>query len=108
MKKGFIFIRGGSLIRIQMEREFIETSPISVEWNDWFPWDDLKVDVSRGGIKIPNKKTGVYEVKHRDAEERLTIGKASDLRMRIRQGLVKGKISHLAGKEYVLMRILQR
>jgi hypothetical protein len=30
-------------------------------------------------------------------EERLTIGKASDLRMRIRQGLVKGKTPHSAG-----------
>lgn len=32
-------------------------------------------------------------------EERLTIGKASDLRMRIRQDLVKGKTQHSSGKK---------
>lgn len=81
-----------------MGREVIEIPPILLEWSDWFPWDDLKADARRGGIEIPNKKPGVYEVKYRDAEERLTIGKASDLRMRIRQGLVKGKTPHSAGE----------
>lgn len=83
---------------MQMRRELIEITPIPLEWSDWFPWDDLKVDARRGGIKVLNKKPGVYEVKCRDAEERLTIGKASDLRMRIRQGLVKGKTPHSAGE----------
>lgn len=82
-----------------MRRELIEIAPIPLEWSDWFPWDDLKVDARRGGVKVPNKKSGVYEAKYRDAEERLTMGKASDLRMRIRQGLVKGKIPHSAGKK---------
>ncbi len=82
-----------------MEREFIEISPIPLEWGEWFHWDDLKVDARKGGIKIPNKKRGVYEVKHGDTEKLLTIGRASDLRMRIRQGLVKGKIPHSAGKK---------
>lgn len=42
---------------------------------------------------------GVYEVKYIDSEERLTIGRASDLRMRIKQGLVKGKVPHSAGEK---------
>ena len=36
-------------------------------------------------------------MKYWDKEERLTIGKASDLRWRIRQGLIKGKAEHSAG-----------
>ena len=47
---------------------------------------------------IPNGKTGVYEVKYKDKNERLTIGKASDLRMRVKQGLVRGKTPHRAGE----------
>jgi len=81
-----------------MEREAIEIPPIKLEWSDWILWDYLKVDARGGGIKVPNKKPGVYEVKYRDATERLTIGKASDLRMRIKQGLVKGKTPHSAGE----------
>jgi hypothetical protein len=41
----------------------------------------------------------VYEVKYRDSDERLTIGKASNLRMRVKQGLVKGKVPHRAGEK---------
>ena len=81
-----------------MEIEVIEIPRIKLEWSDWIPWDDLKTDGRSGGIKVPNKKPGVYEVKYGDAEERLTTGKASDLRMRIKQGLVKGKTPHSAGE----------
>jgi excinuclease UvrABC nuclease subunit len=81
-----------------MEKEIIKIPPIKLEWSDWVSWDELKVDARKGGIKIPNKKPGVYEVKYEDTHERLTIGKASDLRMRIRQGLVKGKTPHSAGE----------
>lgn len=80
-----------------MEIEVVKIPPIQLEWGDWIPWDDLEVDARRGGIKVPNRIPGVYEVKYRDAEERLTIGKAADLRMRIKQGLVKGKTPHSAG-----------
>lgn len=78
--------------------EQIIIPPIMLSWSNWFPWDSLKTDGRKGGIKVPNGKSGVYEVKHQDTEERLTIGKASDLRMRVRQGLVKGKTSHSAGE----------
>lgn len=40
----------------------------------------------------------MWEVKYADADGRLTIGKASDLRMCIKQALVKDKVPHSAGK----------
>jgi hypothetical protein len=78
-------------MEIQQPEEF------SLRWSDWYYWHELIKDARRGGIKIPNKKPGVYEVKLETSEERLTIGRASDLRMRIRQGLLKGKAPHSSG-----------
>lgn len=58
-----------------------------------------QVDSRSGqGVRVPNGRPGVYEVRRRDTEERLTIGKASDRRMRIKQGLVKGKTPHSSGE----------
>ena len=50
-------------------------------------------------MRVPNGEPGVYEARYRDSEERLTIGKASDLRMRVKQGLVKGKTPHSTGEK---------
>jgi excinuclease UvrABC nuclease subunit len=83
---------------MEMEIETIKIPPIHLKLSEWIPWDNLKADARKGGIKVPNKKPGVYEVKYAETEERLTIGKASDLRMRIKQGLVKGKTPHSAGE----------
>ena len=71
---------------------------IVLRWSSWYGWQDLVRDARQGGVTIPNGQPGVYEVKRPDSEERLTIGKASDLRMRIRQGLIKGKIPHSPGE----------
>ncbi|MEW6770263.1 MAG: hypothetical protein AB1330_02605 [Bacillota bacterium] len=82
-----------------MEKEEISIQPILLEWSEWVAWNDLEADVRQGmGVRVPSGKAGVYEVKFRNSEERLTIGKASDLRMRIKQGLVKGKVPHSAGE----------
>lgn len=82
-----------------MSAEVISIAPILLEWSEWTVWDDLKVDARCGaGIRVPNKQPGVYEVRYVDAEERLTIGKAADLRFRIKQALVKGKSPHSAGE----------
>jgi hypothetical protein len=82
-----------------MERQEVSIPTIVLEWSDWFSWDDLKVDARYGsGVNVPNDAPGVYEVKYKDSEERLTIGKASNLRMRIKQGLVKGKVPHSSGE----------
>jgi excinuclease UvrABC nuclease subunit len=83
-----------------MEREEINIPSIVLKWSEWVAWKDLVEDARQGsGVKVPNKSPGVYEVKYTNADERLTIGKASNLRMRIKQGLVKGKSPHLAGKK---------
>jgi hypothetical protein len=72
---------------------------VELEWSEWFLWNDLMKDARKDGIKIPNGISGVYEARYQDQEERLTIGKASDLRMRIRQGMLKGKVDHSAGEK---------
>lgn len=78
--------------------EQITIPPITLAWSDWYPWQALLED-ARGsnGIHIPNRKPGVYEVRLIGNEARLTIGKAANLRMRVRQGLVKGKTPHSSG-----------
>ena len=81
------------------EKEIIKIPQIILQWSKWYPWKDVEKGARKSEIKIPNKKPGVYEVKYKCDDKRLTIGKASDLRMRIRQGLVKGKIPHSAGKK---------
>ena len=81
-----------------METQNIIIPPIHLEWSEWVDWNKLMEDARSGGIRIPNKKPGVYEARIKSGLERLTIGKASDLRMRIRQGLIKGKTQHSSGK----------
>jgi hypothetical protein len=83
----------------RMEEEVINIGSIVLRWSDWFSWDELKADARYGGVSIPNYESGVYEVKHKDTEERLTIGKTSNLRMRIKEGLVRGKIPHSTGEK---------
>ncbi len=81
-------------------KEVINIETIVLNWSEWVSWNELLVDARfGGGVKVPNYLPGVYEVKYKDAEERLTIGKASDLRMRIKQGLVKGKTKHSSGSK---------
>jgi hypothetical protein len=83
------------------EHAVLHIGDITLRWSDWAPWSDLLIDNRGGlGVAIPNQIPGVYEVKYvdRDGDERLYIGKAADLRMRVRQGLVKGKLPHPGGK----------
>lgn len=83
-----------------MPTERINIPRIALEWSEWVPWDDLKIDArSEGGLRVPNRTPGVYEARFAESEERLTIGKAANLRRRIKQGLVKGKARHSAGKK---------
>jgi len=83
-----------------MEEERVIIPPVVLKWSDWVPWSELVVDArGEGGVRVPNYEPGVYEVKFVDSEERLTIGKASNLRFRIKQGLVKGKSKHSSGSD---------
>lgn len=81
-----------------MEITRIEIPEIKLEWSNWYPWESFLIDSKNNpsGINVPSKP-GVYEAKINNSESRLTIGKASNLRMRIKQGLIKGKIPHSAG-----------
>jgi hypothetical protein len=73
--------------------------PITLEWSDWHSWPSIMVDGRSGGVYIPNERPGVYEARLVGAAERLTIGKATDLRRRVRMHLVKGKAKHSSGDD---------
>jgi len=82
-----------------MEKEEIKIEPIMLDWSKWTSWTDLEIDMRYGGgVRVPDEP-GVYEAKYTGEEKRLTIGKASNLRMRVKQGLVKGKTEHSAGEK---------
>jgi hypothetical protein len=84
-----------------MKIQKLNIGEIKLNWSDWYEWEAIKIDGrKKNGIKIPNKKSGVYEVSYKhDNNKRLTIGKASDLRFRVRQALVKGRGKHSSGKK---------
>jgi excinuclease UvrABC nuclease subunit len=79
-----------------MENQEIIIPRICLEWSEWTPWRLLDLNINQGGARVP-AKPGVYEVKRVHGEERLTIGKASNLRKRIKRGLVMGRLSHSTG-----------
>jgi hypothetical protein len=81
-----------------MEKQSIVIPPIQLSWSEWVPWGTLKLHaLSRQGVVVPQYCPGVYEVRLIGAQERLTIGKASDLRMRIKGRLLKGR-KHSSGE----------
>ncbi len=83
-----------------MDVHCIEIPAITLNWCVWYTWSTLQRDARSDpdGITLPNA-AGVYEAKLVESEERLTIGKASNLRMRVKQGLVKGKVPHSSGDD---------
>lgn len=82
-----------------MQSQRILIPPIELCWSEWVSWDALKRDARNDpvAVSVPSA-SGVYEVRQAGEERRLTIGKASNLRMRIKQGLVKGKAQHSTGE----------
>ena len=84
---------------IMGEKEIIKIPEITLEWSEWYSWNKIKENARKTGIKVP-EKPGVYEVKYRDENERLTIGKSKNLRRRIKQQLLKGK-NHSEGKKII-------
>lgn len=80
------------------EIQFIIIPPITLTWSAWYHWHHFLLDARSDptGIRVP-QAPGVYEARHAHTAERLTIGKAANLRMRIKQGLVKGKAPHSSG-----------
>lgn len=81
-----------------METQIIRIPEIELRWSEWISWNTFKLDARTDPSGVtPPSVPGVYEARLVDEEHRLTIGKASNLRMRIKQGLVKGKIPHSTG-----------
>ena len=71
---------------------------MSLNWCPWVSWNTLTADGRRlGGANIPSKP-GVYEAKFVEAKDSLHIGRTDNLRRRVKQGMVKGKIPHSAGE----------
>lgn len=81
-----------------MKKQKLHIGLIVLRWSKWCPWNELKKDARREGIKIPDRKAGVYEAKLMKSKKRL-IGKAKDLRRRIREGLIRGRAGHSAGDD---------
>ena len=83
-----------------MKTQRINIPTIILNWSEWYAWKNLELDVrsNQNGVRV-TVNPGVYEARHNTSEERLTIGKASNLRMRVKQGLVKGKVPHSSGKK---------
>lgn len=81
------------------ESEEISLAPIRLEWSDWCPWENLEVGArTSDAAAVPPRSPGVYEVLDTALNEFLTIGKASDLRMRVQQALVRGQAPHSVGE----------
>ena len=82
-----------------METQEIHIPPIRLHWSEWYRWEFFLLDARTHirAIRVPNSP-GVYEAKIEYEQARLTIGKASNLRMRVKQGLVKGKVPHSTGE----------
>ena len=82
-----------------MDITHVEIPPIVLDWSEWYPWPRFLKDARTDplAVDVPSAP-GVYEARYCDGNERLTIGRASDLRLRVKQGLVKGKLPHSAGK----------
>ena len=76
----------------------IEIAKFKLEWSQWHAWADLERDVrsDADGVRVPTEP-GVYEARVSGESTLLTIGKAANLRMRVKQGLVKGKLPHSSG-----------
>jgi hypothetical protein len=75
-------------LREKMDRE-IHIEPVVLDWSAWHSWEDIRKDVRDGGIRVPYE-SGVYEARLQNEDERLTIGRASHLYSRVKDGLVKG------------------
>ena len=78
----------------QLDRE-VHIEPIVLDWSEWHSWRSAR----EGGVTLPNKEPGVYEARLSGSEERLAIGKARDLRKRVKQGLMGGNAGDPAGED---------
>lgn len=88
-----------------MAKEIIKIGDIVIEWSKWHSWQEISVDGRKnGGVKIPDRSPGVYEVKKKGGKKRLLIGGTKNLRRMIRECLVTGRLErpYSAGNEIAL------
>lgn len=81
------------------EQVTLRIPDINLKWTKWYSWNTLKENANKTKIAIPNTE-GVYEVKLEGEKERLTIGKSTRLRTRIKTGLM-GNGKHSTGEKIV-------
>ena len=79
----------------RLDRE-VHIEPIMLEWSEWHSWRDV---ARQDGAVVPCEQAGVYEAKISGRKERLAIGKAKDLRARVKKGLMGGKAGDPAGED---------
>jgi len=66
-----------------METQIIRIPEMELRWSEWISWNTFKLDARTDPSGVtPPSVPGVYEARLVDEEHRLTIGKASNLRMR--------------------------
>lgn len=82
----------------RMAQQQLDLGTVTLAWTDWVPWAELDSDGQGMTGEWPPRRCGVYEVRRADHDERLTIGKAANLRSRIIGGLIKGRSPHSTGK----------
>ena len=80
------------------EDEFLDPEPIRLPWSHWERWEDIR-EYGPLVIDLPFGKSGVYEARLEDEDERLTIGRATDLKDRVMLGLVRGTAKHTSGQK---------
>ncbi|RKY19588.1 MAG: hypothetical protein DRP63_00350 [Planctomycetota bacterium] len=78
------------------ELQVIKIPEIQLYWSDWLPWHKIERHARLGGVSPPDSP-GVYMVKTSGGEI-LHIGRASNLRRRVKEGLIKGKTPHSTGR----------
>ena len=71
---------------------------IKLKWSRWIPWNRFFARATdSNGVSIP-ASPGVYEVRVLKNKKPIVIGRSSNLRHRVKQGLVKGKAPHSTGR----------
>ncbi len=90
------------------EEQVLRVGPLLLVWSRWVRWRDLEGQPWRPGARVPRGRPGVYEARLRGRRERLVIGKASDLFMRVMDGLVRGSRPHNAGHRIREREVLSR
>jgi hypothetical protein len=82
------------------ETQRLDLRPIELKWSPWHRWEQMVVDDRGGaGVQVPEGTPGVYEARLEGEDERLVVGRASDLYERVKDSLVRGRKRHPAGSK---------